>query len=148
MKPGFGRLLSILHRQAQVYINTTLKDFNITSAEYSFLLYLYRQDGATQDEMSSYLYIDKAATARAIKSLEQKGYIIRKKEHTDKRFNHVNLTNKARDYEEAIKQRIFYWSEFLTEDIDPETIKIVFSALEKMVDKVERSNLRKDLEEL
>jgi len=148
LKRSFGRLMSILHRQKQVYINYSLKEFCITSAEYSFLLYLYGKDGATQDELSSYLYIDKSATARAIKSLEQKGYVIKDKDNADKRFNRIYLTGKAKDCKDEIWQRIRSWGEFLTEGMDEETIGIILTALENMVDKVERTSLKKTMEEL
>jgi len=148
LKRSFGRLMSILHRQSQVYINWSLKEFGITSAEYSFLLYLYRKEKATQDELSSYLYIDKAATARAVKSLEQKGYVTKDKDNADKRFNRIRLTDKARKHEAEIRKRIHRWSDFLTEGMDEETTDIILTALEKMVDKVERTNLKNALEEL
>lgn len=146
MQKSIGRFMSILHRQSQIYMNSVLKDFEITSAEYSFLLYLYRNDGVTQEELSTYLYIDKSATARAIKSLEEKGYVIRNKDSVDKRFNHVCLTDKANKYREEIRQRIFHWSEFLTEDLDQETLENLYTILENMVKKVELSNITdKDL---
>jgi DNA-binding MarR family transcriptional regulator len=59
LKNSIARLVSILHRHSQIYINYALKEFGITSAEYSFLLHLYRKDGLTQEELSSYLCIDK-----------------------------------------------------------------------------------------
>lgn len=147
MKNSIGRLISILHRQSQIYINCVLKEFNITSAEYAFLLSLYKKDGITQDELSTYLYIDKSATARAIKSLEEKGYIIRNKDSVDKRCNRVYLSEKAKSYQNEIKSRVFSWSEFLTEDMDEETIDMTFTILEGMVEKVERTKFKKEKEE-
>lgn len=147
LKNSIGRLISILHRQSQIYINCVLKEYGITSAEYAFLLYLYKKDGITQDDLSTYLYIDKSATARAIKSLEEKGYIIRSKDSVDKRCNRVYLTEKARSHEDEIKKRIFKWSQFLTEDMDEETINMTFTLLEGMVEKVERTKLKKEMEE-
>jgi DNA-binding MarR family transcriptional regulator len=148
MKKSIGRLVSILHRQSQIYINFVLKDFGISSAEYSFLLYLYYKDGITQDSLSSYLYIDKAATARAIKSLEQKGYVTKDKDTTDKRCNRIYLTEKAVSLRDTIRNKVFSWSEFLTNGIDDTSIDMVYSILEKMVEKVERTNLKKQLEEM
>ncbi|MDF2540394.1 MAG: hypothetical protein K0S47_112 [Herbinix sp.] len=147
MHATIGRWISILHRQSQIYINQVLKEFNITSAEYSFLLYLYRNDGITQDDLSTYLYIDKAATTRAIKSLELKGYITRMKDPDDKRCNRVYLTTKSKDYQSEIKRRVSHWSELITEGMDQGTIDIVHNTLSEMVKKVEEMNLRKDMEE-
>jgi DNA-binding MarR family transcriptional regulator len=142
---NIGRLISILHRQAQVYINYTLKELNITSAECAFLLYLYKQDGVTQDVLSSYLYIDKSATARAIKSLEKKGYIKKDRDTADKRCNRVYLTERARGCRDEIRKKIWCWNEFLNEGIDEEDWEKVFAVLEKMVQKVEQANLKKRL---
>lgn len=146
MKNSIGRLVSILHRQSQIYINNALKDFDITSAEYSFLLCLYKKDGVTQDDLSDYLYIDKSATARAIKSLEQKGYVTRDRDEEDRRFNRIYLTNKAKLNKTEITKRIWRWSELLAEELDKETVDTVLSVLQEMVDKVERINLNKEME--
>ncbi|KPU42439.1 multiple antibiotic resistance protein MarR [Oxobacter pfennigii] len=144
MKKSIGRLLSILHRQSQVYINYALKEYDITSAEYSFLLRLYVQDGITQDELSCYLCIDKAATARAIKSLECKGYVTRDKIDDDKRVNKVYLSDKAKQCKDEVIKKVWQWSDILTEDMNEETVEAVMTALEKMVDKVERRNFKKE----
>ncbi|ROR29282.1 DNA-binding MarR family transcriptional regulator [Mobilisporobacter senegalensis] len=147
MKKSIGRLISILHRQAQIYINHALKDYNITSAEHSFLLYLWKNDGANQDEMSVFLYIDKAATARAIKSLEEKGYVIKDKDSNDKRFNRVYLSDKAKMNIEDIAKRVSNWSNIISEGLDENTKEYIYSILENMVEKVEHTDLKKVLEE-
>ncbi len=139
--------MSILHRHSQMYFNCSLKEFGITSAEYSFLLYLYRNDGVTQDKLSCYLYIDKAATARAIQSLEQKGYVTKAKDTLDRRCNRIFLTDKAKACEDEIWRRIRRWGEFLTEGIDEASTDIVINTLEKMVGKIEGTNFIKILEE-
>jgi DNA-binding MarR family transcriptional regulator len=146
LKKSIGRYMSILHRQSQIHLNHSLKEFNITSSEYSFLLYLFRADGATQDEMSSYLYIDKAAIARSMKSLESKGYVLKIKDTTDKRYNRIYLTDKAKSNREAIRKKVWHWIEFLTDDLDEEITDVFLTVLEKMASKVEKSNLKKLME--
>lgn len=138
MKRNIGRSMSILHRQAQVFHTHSLKSFGISAGEYPFLLYLYTHDGCTQDDLVNALTIDKAATARAIASLEEKGYVSRGKVDADKRCNHIKLSDKAKENEDEIRRKVYAWSEFLSEDIDPETLKIVEETLNKMVEKVEK----------
>ena len=41
-----------------------------------FLLELYKKDGKNQEELSEKLNIDKGTTARAIKKLEEEGFLI------------------------------------------------------------------------
>ncbi|QSX07942.1 winged helix-turn-helix transcriptional regulator [Alkalibacter rhizosphaerae] len=147
MKKSIGRMISILHRQAQVYHNCTLKDLEISSAEYPFLLYLYQRDGASQDELSSYLYIDKAATARSINSLEDKGFVERRKKAEDKRFNHVYLTDKAKDVEKEVRERVWNWSKLLTDGMDETEVEKLMDTLHEMVQKVEKHQGKKKTEE-
>lgn len=137
MYKSIGRLISILHRQAQIYHNNALRALEISSAEYPFLMYLYRKDGASQDEMSCFLVIDKAATARSIKALEEKGFIERRKDSHDKRFNYVFLTEKAKSVEEEVRNTVWNWSRLLTEGMTEEEVEDLIRTLENMVDKVE-----------
>ncbi|MPW25151.1 MarR family transcriptional regulator [Alkalibaculum sp. M08DMB] len=148
MEKSIGRLVSILYRQSQVYINKCMKEYNITSAEHPFLLYLYKNEGISQDELSAYLYINKSATTRSIKSLEEKGYVIKKKDSLDKRINRIFLTSKARSHEEEIIRKTRCWSEFLAKDLDKETVETMLTVLQKMSDKVEQTNLKNELEGL
>lgn len=142
MARSVSRLISILFRHSRIYLNQALRPFDISSAEFPFLLSLYHEDGKTQDDLSSYLLVDKAATARAIKTLEEKSYIRRSKDADDKRCNRVYLTKKARLNETEIKRLIYNWTELLTEDIDPETVDIVYEALQEMVTKAGQINQR------
>ncbi|KAJ50162.1 DNA-binding MarR family transcriptional regulator [Clostridium tetanomorphum] len=146
MKKAMGRFISILYRQSQVYFNYILKEFDITSAEYSLLLYLYKKDGITQEDLSTYLYIDKSAITRAIKSLEQKGYVKRQKDDMDKRFNRVYLLDKAKLFKNEIRKRVWSWNELLTEGLDEETVDMVLLVLEKMVNKVACIDFKKEME--
>jgi len=71
----FGRWISILYRQFQIFINNELKDLNITSGEYIYLIKLYENKELTQEDLAEIYFIDKAAITRSIRSLEDKGYI-------------------------------------------------------------------------
>ena len=134
---NIGRLISILYRQRQTYMNYALKDLNISSAEYIYLITLYNNnEGINQEELSSLLLIDKGATARAIKSLEEKGFVIRIRDDKDRRANKVFTTDKGKASKEIIKSAIQGWTELLTSDIEDVTVKIVFDTLKTMTEKV------------
>jgi DNA-binding MarR family transcriptional regulator len=62
------------------------------------LLTLLRQaDGmAAQDALSSRLSVDRSNAGRALLRLERGGYILRRKDHDDKRAKHVQITPKGR----------------------------------------------------
>ncbi len=135
---SIGRLIAILHRQSQIFTNKALKEFALTSAEYPFLFALYHKEGQTQEELSSYLYIDKAATARVIKALIAKGFVRKEQDEQDKRCNRIFPTDKARQEQENILNCVMQWNSYITEDLDDETYQCIFAGLQTMVDQVEK----------
>ena len=135
---SIGRLIAILHRQSQIYTNKALKEFSLTSAEYPFLFALFHSEGQTQEELSSYLYIDKGATARVIKTLIAKGFVTKEQDDQDKRCNRIFLTEKAKQQQENIRNRVMQWNSYITESLDDETYQRIFSGLQTMVDQVEK----------
>ncbi|HKL59063.1 MAG TPA: MarR family winged helix-turn-helix transcriptional regulator [Sphaerochaeta sp.] len=135
---SIGRLIAILHRQSQIFTNKALKEFSLTSAEYPFLFALYHTEGQTQEELSSYLYIDKAATARVIKTLITKGFVTKEQDNKDKRCNRIFLTEKARQERENIHNSVMQWNSYITEGLDDETYQRIFAGLQAMVDQVEK----------
>lgn len=139
---SIGRLIAILHRQSQIFTNKALKEFSLTSSEYPFLLTLSHKEGQTQEELSSYLYIDKAATARVIKALIAKGYVRKEQDEQDKRCNRIFLTEKAKKVRSDVHKRIIEWNSYITEGLDEETYQCAFTALQMMVEQVEKKSLK------
>lgn len=139
IKFNIGRLISILHRQAQIFHTHQLKDINISSSEFPFLLYLNGNDGVTQETLVNFYGMDKAAVTRSIQSLEKKELVYRAKNNDDLRCNHIYLTHKARQLMPELKQRVDRWSDYLSEELDRNEVNQVIEVLVKMVEKVERN---------
>lgn len=68
-----ARNVGILHRQTQTYIAAIGSTLDISFSECILLMNIYGNEGITQEELSALLFIDKAATARSLQSLEKKG---------------------------------------------------------------------------
>lgn len=99
---NIGKYISQLHRKGNVFINRELSKYDLSVGQFMFLLDLYMKDGKNQEEISDNLKIDKGTTARAIKKLEEQGFVIRIKNENDKRSNKIYLTDKAKDIKENV----------------------------------------------
>ena len=143
MERSIGRLVSILFRKNQIYLNNELKEYNITASELAILLNLYQNEGLTQDELATYMMLDKAAITRTIPLLEEKGFIRREKDTKDKRANRIYLNKKSFDMEKDFTDILQGWSQFLTVGMDQERVDIMVNVLEEMVTRVEASDLKK-----
>lgn len=126
------RWVSLIYRYGQMYIGDHLKQFDIGRGQHIFLNALYKEDGLTQEELSDYLKIDKGTTAKALKKLEEQGYITRTVSEKDKRCNEVFLTDKARGIKEDVRKVLTDWRERLTFGLSDEEKQMALIILEKM----------------
>ncbi|MDB1726766.1 MarR family winged helix-turn-helix transcriptional regulator [Enterococcus avium] len=139
MKRSVGRLISILYRKNQIYLNAAMKPLNITTAEQPILMYLYRHNAVTQEEISTYLQVDKALTARTVQSLIKKGLVTKEK---DKRCNKISMTQKGLDMREAMVEKFVGWNKIMLEGMDESKRNLLFELLEEMVEKTEQHDLK------
>ncbi|MBC7959839.1 MAG: winged helix-turn-helix transcriptional regulator [Vallitaleaceae bacterium] len=135
-----SKWISILYRQFQIYFNQHLKSEGISSSEYIFLMALYLENDLSQDTLSQRLFIDKAATARSIKKLEEKHYITRQKDLHDKRINRVHITESGLALRDKIIPVLDSWNKLLTDDLPPAVIKDLSQNLESLTHKVRQIN--------
>jgi len=130
---SMGRWISVLYRQFQVYINKELRELNINSSEYIYIVTLFSDhDGMSQDELSKKLFIDKGAVARSINSLEKKNYVSRRIDKLDKRIKRVYLTEKAKEVEDILFKALDKWNDIITVNIDQSSINTTIKTLQKM----------------
>lgn len=127
-----GKYISLLHRKGSIFINRELSNYGIGSGQFMFLLELYIQDGRNQEELSERLKIDKGTTARALKKLEEQGFVTRIKDENDKRSNKIYLNDKAKDVREGVLDVLNDWNKEITKSLTEEEEEMLKSLLEKV----------------
>ena len=99
---NIGKYIGEIHRASGIYFTKKFSKFGIGAGQYLFLLNLYTHDGITQEELTDKVKLDKATTARAIKRLEDEGYVNRVKKENDRRAYNLKLTEKAEQIREEV----------------------------------------------
>ena len=132
---SIGKYISVLFRCRKNYAGRMLEPFGLVGSQYLYILMLSLKNGASQEEISDHLKIDKTTTARSIKRLEDNGFIIRDIDTDDKRANKVYLTQKAIDILPEIKKTIKTWESNILSDISDDEINLLEKLLKKMADK-------------
>lgn len=125
-------MITLLARKSQSYIGSALSQYQITAAEQPFFMALQRREGVTQEELTAIVCVDKAATARAVKSLEEKGYLIRVQDPKDRRQNRLYPTETAKRLGDAVRDELHRFNALLTQGIDQQSLDVVSAALQKM----------------
>lgn len=132
MERILSRIISVLYRRNQVYLSDALAKYNITPSEYPFLVAVLNNDGSTQDELSLIVSVDKSAAARAIKALEDKGFVYREQDKLNRRQNRVYITEDGRKTWPVVQKELHKFEKLLTEGIDGSDLDKVYSALSQM----------------
>jgi DNA-binding MarR family transcriptional regulator len=73
-----GALISLLHRSHSNVLNARLKPLGLSAGQFPILLVLSRREGISQDTLARYFSLDKATIARALRRLEEDGFLCRR----------------------------------------------------------------------
>jgi len=133
-----GRWLGMLHRYARLRFGKAAAAHDLDDRQFPILMGLYRNEGASQDELATHHLLDKATIARAVARLEKAGYVVRRRDEHDGRIKRVALTPKARRIEPELREIRDEWSEVLTEGFSEQEREALLSLLERMVANAER----------
>ena len=124
-----GRVLTRLARKCQIAVGNALQQYNLTAAEEPFLMSVLNNEGLTQEELTAYVGVDKAAASRTVRSLEEKGFLVRVQDPKDKRQNRVYPTDKAREIVPKVRKELYKINLALTEDLTQEEDDQVYHLL-------------------
>lgn len=129
---NIGRAISVLYRQGNSFFSKKFSKFGIGSGQHLFLINLYKNDGISQEQLSELLLIDKGTTAKAVKKLEDLGFIKRVKDTEDKRVNKLYLTDNALEIKDEIFGILTEWNTILTTNLTEEEILQASNLLNKL----------------
>jgi len=129
-----GRFIALLYRMSTLYLDQALPKLRLGSGQYNFLGELFVEDGQSQSELTQKAYVNKANTARALRKLEQAGYVQRVSDADDKRVKRAFLLPGAYEIEDEFWQILMMWSEILGQDLPRERLDALLADLEKMTD--------------
>lgn len=134
MNKSAGRLINELSRAAQIYFQGEFKKYSIGHSQIITLLFIARNEGTSQLEISEHLNLDKSSITSQLKILERNGYITRHTSEYDARLHQINITDKTREILEPLKNVFSSWTEILLEGFSARERAEVFNYLEKMRD--------------
>ncbi len=125
--------ISTIYRKFQIFVNEELNQYGVHSSELPYLIaLLFHEDGILQDNLSKATKIDKAATSRALKSLEDKKFIYRKESQHSNRHKQVFLMDRALQAKPHIEAAIKKWSDILFSKLSEGEKQVMIKCLYKM----------------
>lgn len=129
-----GRRLSIIHRLSMNSLSGPLSGIDIGRGKIPFLMKILCSEGIVQEDLTTYLHIDRAATARALQDLEKKGLVYREEDREDRRKKRVYPTDKAKSLQAEIIGILKNHNEVLFKNFEENERLLFMDMLNKIVD--------------
>lgn len=128
-------LLFLLHdtaRLLRVEADKRARQHGMTRAQWAILIWLERQPGISQKELSELLEVEPITVARLIDRLEARGMVERRPDPRDRRIWRLHLLPPACHVLRQMDGQRADMTRIVTSDIDEATIETVTQALLRM----------------
>ncbi|MCX7709936.1 MAG: MarR family winged helix-turn-helix transcriptional regulator [Clostridia bacterium] len=147
-KESLGKYIAAIHRNAQSIMNSKLADIDIKHGQHDFFYFISRNEGISQKELSSALFIGKSTTAKAVKNLINSGYITREQDEKDRRYNRLFLTEKGKQIIPKINSTFTELLNIYLKDLSEYEYEQTLQVLKKILNCIhkERDKLNSDVE--
>ena len=131
--PSIGRLLSIIHRKTQIYLQRELEPYGLGHGQVRILRYLDRHPGVRQQDISEHFKLDKGSTSNLITSLVKKGFIRKERAMEDHRAYNLIVTEKTIELRPKLKEIFNKWSDNLMHGFSEEEQELFIVKMERMI---------------
>ncbi len=100
-KPTFLKFVSIIQRNTQKYYDSILEEYHIGGGQQFFLIRIHENNGISMYDLAKLGHFDKGTVTKAVRKLEELGYVTVQTDETDRRIRRLYVTKAA---EHVIKQ--------------------------------------------
>ncbi|HAS89303.1 MAG TPA: MarR family transcriptional regulator [Desulfovibrio sp.] len=130
----FGFMAGQMGRLHKAILAEKLKSLGITYGQIGFIVQAIRHPGRSQDELSTILSVDKAATARAVAKLVKLGLLSREENPENKRQKLVFPTEKAIDISEDLSRELMSSNQLMLDGLSKEEAEKLMELMVKVID--------------
>ncbi len=115
---NIGKQIAMLFRAGHYYYTHRIQNMDLGGGQMSLIFHLYAHNGASQDELTKMLEVDKATVTRMINKLEEHDVVSRQKDDQDHRVNRIVLTEKGLALRSELREAADFWEETLLKGLD------------------------------
>jgi MarR family transcriptional regulator, organic hydroperoxide resistance regulator len=131
-----GKIVGDTHVAMVKHLSKILKenDIPITPDQFRVLMYLWQQDGKSQQELAVLSCRDRANVTRIIDILEREGVVERQDDENDRRIFKIHLTEFGKTLESQTLECVQKSTEDALQGINPSDLEICIKVLKKIAE--------------
>jgi DNA-binding MarR family transcriptional regulator len=127
-----GKASTAIARRLQKKFNTS--GINLTIEQWSVLYHLWKQDGASQQELCNASFRDKPSITRLVDNLEKLNLVKRVPDEKDRRINKIFLTKQAQKLQEETMEMAEDTLNEALEGVPAEQVDMCKAVLQRVYD--------------
>lgn len=133
-----GKQMKIIHNAYEESRNRQLLKYNLTAAQMDVLIYLRCNNEIEihQREIERWLRLKNPTVTGILNRLEEKGFIVRQTNESDKRFRTIKLTEQSNQLLHETKQEMEQVNDRLYNCLAPEEKQELSRLLDKILDHI------------
>ena len=116
----FGAVVSLVNRSKYIFLNNRLMPLGLSAGQYPVLVLLAKEQNIMQEDLVRHYRLDKGTIARAVKKLEDGGFIRRITDPGNRRAVRLFLTKKGEDTIPALLGINREWENLTGTGLSPE----------------------------
>lgn len=141
---NIGKQIAMLFRAGHYYYTHRIHNMDLGGGQMSLIFHLYAHNGASQDELTKMLEVDKATVTRMINKLEKLDVVSRQKDDHDHRVNRIILTEKGLALRSELREAADVWEETLLKGFDKTEKEQLEHLFEKMTQNVREYKIKQN----
>lgn len=129
LRRNLSKDLLRISRKAHLCAGKFVEKYHLSIAEEPFFMAITYYDGATQEELTEVVGVDKAMTTRVIRSLEQKGFVKKISDTKDRRCNRIYQTEKMKEITGSVTKELHLLDQQFTAGIEEDVLDVFIQTL-------------------
>ena len=125
----FTNLMASINRKIHRIKVETMAEFELKRSHLSCIYYIHREGSVTPAKLCTLCGEDKANISRALKQLEDEGYVVKAPRATPRGRSHVTLTDRGAKIGDTLAGEIRRIVSFVSGSISEKDIEVMYRAL-------------------
>jgi MarR family transcriptional regulator, organic hydroperoxide resistance regulator len=123
------------------------KAYNVQAAKVNatmpmaFTLLSIDKDGTPATKLGPKMGMEPTSLSRLLKTMEEQGYITRKKDEVDGRKVYIHITTKGQEYREIAKQHVIQLNEHMHRTIPAEKLQVFFEVMKTVNQELDKNKI-------
>ena len=151
----FLRDIGKIARALDSIANIEFKEYQLSKGQYLYLIRIFENPGIIPDRLADMIKVDRTTAARAIKKLEEKGFIRKEADDVNKKIRRLFVTEDGAKLVPIIQLENQYSNQIALQNLSKKEIeafskalKIVAATIDKEWTSVKKGNKRPYLEQI